>query len=263
MHFSFSEKHRRYSGGSEIRPLQVGRRLCSGSCPSSKPSTPSLPRGQGRGQTPEVPQPPAGPTMGQTMTKTEPQGGQAPWHRRSLALDPVAVTRRSGQDGLCSLHLWGRGPGVQGTAPGVWFPARHPEGSLPWRQRACGKKAGRGANRIGSRLRPAGDPVSPALRPAQTSRWECNPSSRLWALCGRHINTLTKGRGVTDAGKEGKSGPRMDHPLLPCRQSCGLCDGFLGNSMDAELKEMCSQAAGDTAADFFFLLVLCDSRPSS
>ena len=34
--------------------------------------------------------------------------------------------------------------------------------------------------------------------------------------------------------------------------------------MDAELKEMCSQAAGDTAADFFFfLLVLCDSRPSS
>ena len=94
--------------------------------------------------------------------------------------------------------------------------------------------------------------MNPALRPAQTSGWKCNPSSRLWALCGRHINALTKGRSVTDAGKEGKSGPWMDHPLLPCRQSCGLCDGFLGNSMDAELKEMCSQAAGDTAADFFF-----------
>ena len=42
------------------------------------------------------PQPPAGTTMGQMMTKTEPQVGRAPWRRRSLAPDPVAVTRRSG-----------------------------------------------------------------------------------------------------------------------------------------------------------------------
>ena len=61
--------------------------------------------------------------MGQTMTRTESQGGQAPRHRCSLALDPVAVTRSSGQDGLCRDSARGEGGlGSRAQAPEVGFP---------------------------------------------------------------------------------------------------------------------------------------------
>lgn len=39
-------------------------------------------------------------------------------------------------------------------------------------------------------------------------------------------------------------------PFLSCRRSCGLCGGYLGNSVDVKLQEMRGQAAGD-AIDFF------------
>lgn len=149
MHFSFSEKHRRCSGGSEIRPLQVGRRLCSGSCPSSKPSTPSLPRGQGRGQTPEVPAASCRDHHGADDDEDRAPGWPGPTAQTLAGPGPCHGHEkvRAGW-ALQSLHPWGRGPGVKGT--GSWSMgsrAGHPEGSLPWRQRACGKERGREGNK--------------------------------------------------------------------------------------------------------------------
>ena len=90
--------------------------------------------------------------MGQTMTKTEPQGGQAPRHRRSLALDPVTVTRRSGQDGLCRVSTHGEeGLGSRAQAPGVWVLGLGTlKGACRGGREPVGKReAGRGTNRIG------------------------------------------------------------------------------------------------------------------
>ena len=133
MHFSFSEKRRRCSGGSEIKPLQVGRRVCSGSCPSPKPSSPSLPRGQGRGQTPEVPAAARRDHHGADDDEDRAPGWPGPMAQTLTGPRPCRGHEK-GRVGraLQSLCPWGRGPGVKGT--GSW--SRGSQAAVPCREPA-------------------------------------------------------------------------------------------------------------------------------
>lgn len=118
-----------------------------------------------------------------------------------------------------------------------------------------GKEKGRGVNKNRNRLNALTGKIlnEPGPSVSRNISFEIAPLGKVWAFCFRHHNALTTDCSTADAGMRGRVDIKwISHSSLLCRQSWGLCAGYLGNSLDVKLQKMCYQAAGDTIADFFF-----------